>query len=1376
MLALYAVPLSLGKRTRVTCVDVSASLLVLGTSAGSVYFYGRPSAFPPLPLSSLSPPLESALTSRALSLSPPSFLRLVTLDLPPASSSLTHVVLSPHHPHTVAVTSVSCLLLLHCNASSPSVAHRVLLSVALSSPPTALAFLPDDSARRVVLFHGGESGAVHRTAQSIQGVLQRGATDVVAQLDGALVQLTSASPYLLLSTTTRSYVWREGRPWPVGSKPRAAAYTMCVDPSTPSVPPTLLCSRPGRRLWKADCAGTVLSTLILRPPPPSALTPLASLTPLPLPPSFAAASLNFTHLVPLGPCVASFTPLAPHLAVLDVGRVEVSDWFLSFGRVLHVAAEGRDCFVLHDREDGAEAELSVVRTSSPYSHLQRLLDDPNTASADVDALLLTAAKYRVYDRGLLTGLQRLVDRRRASGAAASDADAERGFEALLIEAERVERTGQREDWWDDERRTETDASNSAPNSAPSAAAPRAPSSPKRSLLGRTTALLSEASAKALSSRAAEWGAALSLPSAPITRVNPFLLSAPPPVGAGSAHVSSPALTSTAPGPLGQALSPVSAASASPPTPSTALSPSEPTVAFSTAALLPADNLPFAEPQLEEGLEEAAPHQRGSSSSGSDRRKRRTLVDVNGEAAEHASRAERERERERKRRERADADRRRRDRERERALAPGLQQPPSMVLPAPPAEEKVAGHEQREPQPTTESSPSAQPREETHEDTAAAFAEQGGTESAGEGAGNDEDEMDDDVSSMLRPSTVSLLSALVDAAQAPLRSLVRSLRWTYATALIHLRTLPTSFVPVEGEDSDALRPLRWAAAQLRTIHAVPMGAMSLNQLVSDWEDELDGRLQTAGLSGSGRAERLQQLHALLLPLHPLLMRELSALLELHLHLLLLQPTVEEDTLVSFVVRGRALLDPLRVFSFLRLYRHPLALRPRQLFALPEVAGDDDGGAEEPLRLLAALPALLRAPSNSLAARVAAAFPHVEPWMLVELMGIGSCLEGPSLSAVVAVDDARLEWYRAYLSALLHTASATPALQAARRDHRLWRQWVYLTLRLGLSSSTSKGSPPPGRSSMTQVYTELLSFACRLALEETAQAYRKFSFWPGLVAVQRRMLVQSPSLGLFSEALTLALALDDEQSVLLLLSLLSSSSLALPTRLSYAEAVLSACASLERRPASSISFAQVLHALQLALGPPVLLHLLLALPASSPLLPLIFPSFPSSLLAHSQALFALSRSSLAVLETVDSALWSERVDAIGPQLRALALRDMERGWIKRLKGEWLGAGGSRRHEVGRGPQWSRWAEDGGGSSWGRRLRTDGLACGGCGVAVECGERGWRAEDEVLVGFECEAGHLFHRSCLPELACTLCLEASLMRTTSVSLSIRSTSSNSA
>ena len=467
VLALYSLPLPLGRRLRPTCLAVSPALLVLGTASGSLHFYSRPWTLPLPSLSSLvSPPLQSPLASRALPLPPPSFLRLVPLDLPPSSSpSLTHLQLSAHHPHLVAVTTASSLQLLYCNPLTPSLAHRLLHSLPLSSPPTSLCFSPEDATKRCVLYVGDEGGVVHRLSLPLPpSLLQRVSAEPLLRLEPPIVQVTALASHLLVSSTARSYVCAhsaskaEVKAIPIGSKPRAAAHTVCVDPSAPATAagPALLASRPGRRLWKADCTGTVLSTLILQPPLPSSFTPLTSLSPLPLPSTVSLASLAFSHLLPFAGAVVAYTPHCPHLVVVDVGHVAVVDWFVCFARLLSVQAEGRALFVLHEREEGAEAELSIVGAMSPYSHLQRLLEEAEAQSLSVDALLLTAVKYRVYDRGLLTRLQRLVDARRASKGLTGAEEGEAAeatvaaFDRLVVEAERSERTSKREDYWDDD--------------------------------------------------------------------------------------------------------------------------------------------------------------------------------------------------------------------------------------------------------------------------------------------------------------------------------------------------------------------------------------------------------------------------------------------------------------------------------------------------------------------------------------------------------------------------------------------------------------------------------------------------------------------------------------------------------------------------------------------------------------------------------------------------------------------------------------------------------------------------------------------------------------------------------------------------------------
>ena len=1503
VLTLYSLPLPLGKRLRLTSIAVSPSLLVLGTNSGSLYFYSRPSTFPLPSLSSLSPPLSSPLASRALPLPAPSFLRLVTLELPPSSpSSLSHLHLSPHHPHLLAAATGTALFLLHCSPLVPSLPHRVLHTFPLSSPPTCVSFSPEDCAKRCVLYYGDDSGAVHRLSLPFpHSVLHRPTAELLLRLDPPLVQLTALPSHLLLSTPTRSYVSpytsskADFKAVPIGSKPRSAAYTVCVDPSAPATGdgPSLLASRPGRRLWKADCSGTVLSTLILQPPLPSVFTPLTSPTPLPLPATFSLNTVNFTHLLPFAQTVVSYTPSSPHLLVIDVGRVEVVDFFVSFGRLLHVQAEGRSLFVLHEREEGGDAELSIVQATSPYSHLQRLLTEAGTTQpVPLPALLLTAVKYRVYDRALVTQLQRMIDDSRATKAATGEDSASpeelSAFAQLVVEAERSERTARREDHWDDDGLTAADAAASAatiaipsplpPPPAPSASVDGAtapltslfsssarrvltkwtqpsltsakekdregettttaalPASPKPSLLERTAALLSSHSTPPAAPPAAPAAPLPELSPQPLhPPINPFQLSATHPresVGSSAAAAllmgssSSAELSSTPPssdsaappstGPLAVWSTSSSSVDANSASLSSALPlPLADVEAFSRASLLPAENLPFAEPQVEVGLE-------GERRGGGDRRRRKAVVDVSAEGEEAARR-----ERERKRREKREAERRRVV-EREKKAADHSAAPrskdavephtPPLVLPQ---QDAIANSAATAP-PAVASAASAEDERGSVDDTAV----EGGKEEEQSlesrdapltdvGDEEEEEDADDEVSVLLRPSSFSLLSTLRSSPLSPFRPLLRSMRWTLTSASVFCREHSTSFTPLEGEDVFSCRQQRWTAAQERTIPS-ESSPLSLESLVAgwvdrfsaevdaaaDWDEEEEKEEEEQGSSGKTpgtEVDRVASFRALLASAPPLLLQELSSLVLLRLHLLVLAASAApppSDSVSPFIARFRALLDPVLTFSYLRHYRHPLCFQVPSLFHLPlPTPSTSDPLSCNALFLAARLSELSASPSAALAEHLSDSFPHVQPWMVTRALAIDADTQltalalpsplplAPSLHALASAEEAgevqlsavdvRLNFYRAYLDCLLCRLPPSPLLDSARQDRVAWRQWLQLTLRLGmppLSPSAAVHSAPPRGAHLCH-WPFLPSIdalvcgrvQCPIGVEELSAALEAVGCFAAFPALHRRRLKAAPSVGLFASALQLTLQLDDFPSALLLLDDLSASSLSLHSRLAYAKAALDSFADRwtagQPTTEEGRAFHSALHSLLLALGPPLLLQLLLALPADSPLLALLPFSFPSSILSHSQSLFSLSRTSLALLETVDSALWAERVDSLSPQIRAIALHEMEQGWMHKLTRAPtvpLAQTSQAGHVASHTAPWSRWGEDGGGGEWGRRVCPEGLRCGCCGVAVEwsSGKAGGVDEDAVIA-FECDGGHVYHRRCLPELACLLCLD---------------------
>ena len=490
LFTLFTLPLSLTKRIRLTCFDLSPSLLVVGTATGSVYYYHRPNVHgsfatlaSQLSAAALSP-LSSPFASRPHVLPPPTLLRLLTLGLPPASASLTRVSLCPHQPELLAVATSSSLLLLHCPPHNSQQRER-LIHRHDSPHTTQLTWTTDDS-RRPVLWSADSDGQLMRTVVGVGGVgvglAQRVTTEVVCKLDSAIVQLSSsrsssstatAPPaFLLVSTLTRSYIVTlptaatPCKAQPIGSKPRKDSFTACVDPTSPSTEPHILASRPGKRIWRSDVSGTVLSTLIIQPPNAvSTFAPCASSVGCELPATFAVSAVQYSQLSAWCGGVVVWSVGSGWWLYVDVGHVSVVDWMVGLGRAMDVRCDGSECWLMHDREEanGISAaalddavDISIVYSSSPYSHTQRLLSTTSltapsasvsASSSPLSLLVHFATKHRIYDRQLLTTLQQKTQQHPL------EQSLQQQFDALIVDAERAERLGRREDYWDDEQLT-----------------------------------------------------------------------------------------------------------------------------------------------------------------------------------------------------------------------------------------------------------------------------------------------------------------------------------------------------------------------------------------------------------------------------------------------------------------------------------------------------------------------------------------------------------------------------------------------------------------------------------------------------------------------------------------------------------------------------------------------------------------------------------------------------------------------------------------------------------------------------------------------------------------------------------------------------------
>ena len=690
--------------------------------------------------------------------------------------------------------------------------------------------------------------------------------------------------------------------------------------------------------------------------------------------------------------------------------------------------------------------------------------------------------------------------------------------------------------------------------------------------------------------------------------------------------------------------------------------------------------------------------------------------------------------------------------------------------------------------TDESYPSPSDTEDEAVDTEATTDEEQYVEADG-----------DDVTVMLHPSSTSLFAGMQTSPLASLLPCLQSMRWTLTAATIACREADVPFNIVEGEDMASLREKRWQQAQLpslplrretaTTVDANSESAQSsVWTAVSDWLSELREALQQcdalsveatedddktgAAIESNDKYEqRVHRLHLLLSSCPPLLSQELTALLTLYFHLLLLSPRRTEDV-SSFLLHHRSLLDRLTVYSLLRHYHHPLCFALADLF--PLVAGAEHSEARalpaDPIELAAELTSLVSSPSAALAAHLASHHPHVQPWMLVDGLNLASSLSSSTLhttspipllahlhtslsslsSATPSIEKTDtvsataitrgLNFHRAHLDCLLHSSNSPPHL---RRNRLLTEPFLYLSLRLG-----SPTAPPAPRTTTAPLWpfsASLLSIATQPSLygfdtAELVDVYGRYGLWCGLPCLYVRLLSSAPSVSTFEAALSLVLRMDDVQWLGAVLAVLSSSALDLPTRLTYAQSAMAVYVSeLEQQPQPApvyVSLSHVLHPLLLALGPPLLLQLLLTLPSTSPVLDALPASFHTHLLAHSHRLHTLSRQVTAVIDTVDSYLWSERPAALPPQLRR-------------------GGGGNTT-----GRPLRVWAEDGGGVDWGRVIGgagsdgsvvgAGGVCCGCCGVRIEWSER----LSETVVCFACDGRHVYHRQCLPELACVLCL----------------------
>ena len=1527
LLTLFTLPLSLTKRIRLTCFDLSPSLLVVGTATGSVYYYHRPhvhAAFASL-AAQLSAaallPLSSPFASRPHLLPPPILLRLLTLGLPPASASLTRVSICPHQPDLLALTTASSLLILHCPPHSPQQRERLLHR--LDSPHIShLLWTADDSKRPVLLSADGD-GQLMRTVVpgggGGLGLAQRVATEVVCKLDSAIVQLSSPAhpssatassppPFLLISTLTRSYIVTQPsaaaayKAQPIGSKPRKEPFTACVDPSSPPTAPQILASRPGKRIWRSDLSGCVLSTLIMQPPAAvSTFAPCASSVGCALPDTFAVQAVQYNQLSAWGGGVVAWAAGSGWWLYVDVGHVCVVDWMVGLGRLMDVRSDGSECWLMHDREEassgGAAAALddavniSIVYSSSPYSHVKRLLSSAALPAASdaadglspLSLLVHFAVKHRLYDRSILTWLQQSAQQQPL------EASLQPHFDALIVEAERAERLGRREDYWDDDtpaheqQQPAIDAQQSSLQESsgvavgaaivtPSAAAevgglagvrsalssaatqlasklaqPQLGSRDKArekdreaatantastkpaSFFERTSALFSSATAAAAApSPAAVTAIAVTAPTvkpipAPTNSASPPLLSTlraasrSPSLDsvpqAGTSHSGRPSpinpflLSSSSasqPPKLTASSSFSSAASSTSapvsPTPSVVDSVSD---VFARASLLPADNLPFAE-----ALEEAAAGREERKADGAAGRRRR-VVDV-GAAGE-----EDRKEREKRRRDKRQAERKKREkqeREKQRmALAAAAAHrnalPAHSDANADVAARKLSGaveskegpteaplspvNEEKQPvpatadeQPSTEESSYASPSDTDEEEDGAAAERVDDTYVDAEG---------DDVTVMLHPSSASLFASMQTSPLAALVPCLRSMRWTLTAADIACREADVSFINIEGEDVDSLVQQRWRQAHLPSLPTRREGAAfepadsgdakpSVWSAVNSWLSEFGAAVQQCDALSAELAEdsetaptvestdeldqRLHRLQQQLSSCPPLLRQEIGSLLTLHLHLLLLSPQPQDVSL--FLLKHRSLVDRLTVYSLLRHHRHPLCFALADLFpaATATTEGSEtDALPSDPLVLASALPSLVSSPDAALASHLASRHSHIQPWMVADRLDLAASLSDTALhvtspiplvaslhsslppstlstadaTASVSAVHRALNFYRAYLHELLHSP-ASPA--QVKFDRSLIDQYLYLSLRLG-----SPATPPSLRTATGAVWpfsAELAAVAAQPALfaldaRDLASVFSAHGWWAGVPALHVQLLLSAPSVSTFESALLLVLCLDDVQSLASLMAVLASSALDLHSRWTFAQAALAVyVAQLEQQPPPvAVSLSHLLHPLLLALGPPLLLQLLLSLPSASPVLAALPASFHMHLLAHSHRLHTLSRQVTAVVDTVDSYLWSERPAALPPQLRR-------------------GGGGNKSGRALR-----VWAEDAGGVDWGIPLGGEGedgggseVSCGCCGVRIEWSER----MSEAVVCFACDGRHVYHRQCLPELACVLCLMSNM------------------
>ena len=1522
LFTLFTLPLSLTKRIRLICFDLSSSLLVVGTASGSVYYYHRPNihaAFASLAaqLSSAALlPLSSPFASRPYLLPPPTLLRLLTLGLPPASASITRVALCPHQPELLALTTPSSLLLLHCPPHNPQQRERLIHR--LDSPHVAHLTWTTDDSKRPVLWSADSEGQLMRTVVVGNGggvgLAQRVTTEVICKLDSAIVQLSSprsssasvssSPPFLLVSTLTRSYIVTIPtastlyKAQPIGSKPRKEPFTACLDPFSPLGAPHILASRPGKRIWRADMSGTVLSTLIIQPPNSvSSFAPCASSVGCDLPATFAVSAMQYSQLTAWSGGVVVWSAGSGWWLYMDVGHVCVADWMVGLGRVMDVRGDGSECWLMHDREEadgGVTAaslddavDISIVYSSSPYSHIQRFLSSsssstiPTPSTSPLSPLIQFATKHRIFDRQLLTSLQQ------KSQQHPLEPSLQQQFDALIVDAERAERLGRREDYWDDEITVQqqhvpdSHSSSATPTTGAAAstsgggggevgglagvrsalssaaqlvgklappqlggkdkakekaqekeAAITNPASPKpSSFLERTSALFSSATAAVTpsqpavttitvitpaehSSHAPTNGATTSsLP--PTSRsaspalsmdtvahheaphsgkpspINPFLLSS-------SSASQLPKLTASSS--FSSTMSSSSSSTSAPvsPTPVAAA----PDV-FARASLLPADNLPFAE-----AVEEARAVREEKKAEAATGKKRR-VVDV-GAAGE-----DERREREKRRREKREAERKKREKEerekhRQVLMATTTAQPPPTADVNTAAVIAVDKHsevlEVKEEQAVADLATVGEEKqltsssEETQRSAEDSYPSPSDTEEEGYEDETTQEESyveaeGDDVTVMLHPSSTSLFAGMQTSPLASLLPCLQSMRWTLTAASIACREADVSFIIVENEDVEGLKRQRWQHAQLPLLPIRRETATTLDtdsgrvqqsvwSAVHDWLRELrDALLHCDALSVEATEDdnktdapveskddyeaRIHRLQLLLSSLPSLLSQELAALVTMHFHLLLLSPQSEDVS--SFLHQHRSLLDRLTVYSLLRHYRHPLCFELMDIF--PSVASTELSEAEalpaDPIMLAALLSSLLLLPTAALAVHLASSYPHIQPWMVIDRLDLASSLSSSAphttspitliaqlhsslppvtsptsadMTSVAAVE-VHLNFCRAYLDYLVHSPTSPSYLQ---RSRTLTEPFLHLSLRIGAPATPL--TPRTATASLWPFSASLLSIAARPPLygfgaSELVDVLSSHGFWCGLPVLYVRLLLCAPSVSTFESALSLVVRMDDAQSLASVLAVLSSSALDLHTRLTYAQSALTVYVSeLEQQQPLpvNISLSHLLHPLLLALGPPLLLQLLLSLPSASPVLARLPVSFHSHLLAHSHRLHTLSRQVTAVIDTVDSYLWSERPAALPPQLRR-------------------GGGGNpsaRPLHV--------WAEDAGGVDWGRVIGGGGedgkggggVSCGCCGVRIEWSERA----GETVVCFACDGRHVYHRQCLPELACVLCLMTSM------------------